>query len=153
KDKIIFKPRGAVGYPLHQDFIAWPTFPESFTTAVIALDAADETSGAIEVFRGAHAKGCLAPRDGGFHMLDEKLVAGHERVLLQMQPGDAAMYGAFMPHRSAPNRSTSSRRHLLVSYVDGPDEDGARRAGHYEDFHQWLREVYGSMGLGDLHFR
>jgi len=153
KDKLIFKPPGTVGYPLHQDYIAWPSFPESFTTAVIALDASAQGSGAVEVFRGAHARGCLAPRDGGFHMLDEKTVAGHERVFLEMEPGDVAIYGCFMPHRSGINQSGAPRRHLLVSYADGADADGGRRADHYDDFHHWLREVYGSMGIGDMHFR
>src|SRR5262249_11019003 len=41
KDKLIFKPPGAKGYDLHQDFIAWPNFPRSFLTAVIALDNTD----------------------------------------------------------------------------------------------------------------
>src|SRR5262249_38351899 len=30
KDKLIFKPPGAKGYDLHQDFIAWANFPRSF---------------------------------------------------------------------------------------------------------------------------
>jgi ectoine hydroxylase-related dioxygenase (phytanoyl-CoA dioxygenase family) len=152
KDKILFKSPGTVGYPLHQDFIAWPTFPESFTTVVVALDRATAESGAIEVYRRGHAKGCLAPRDGGFHMLADGVVEGLERVVLTLEPGDVAVYGCFMPHRSAPNLGSEPRRHLLVSYADGADEGGARRQQHYEDFHQWLRETYGAMGLGDLHF-
>src|SRR5262245_36228600 len=30
KDKLIFKPPGATGYALHQDYISWPEFPETF---------------------------------------------------------------------------------------------------------------------------
>src|SRR5262245_24179996 len=33
KDKLIFKPSGAEGYAMHQDYIAWPSFPRSFVTA------------------------------------------------------------------------------------------------------------------------
>ena len=32
KDKLIFKPPGAKGYGLHQDYIAWPAFPRSLLT-------------------------------------------------------------------------------------------------------------------------
>src|SRR5262245_51598763 len=38
-DKLIYKSPGSGGYPLHQDYIAWPGFPESFTTVVVAIDA------------------------------------------------------------------------------------------------------------------
>src|SRR5262245_28910008 len=41
KDKFIFKPAGAQGYAMHQDYIAWPSFPRSFVTAIIAIDASD----------------------------------------------------------------------------------------------------------------
>src|SRR5690349_1469742 len=40
KDKLIFKPPGAMGYRLHQDFIAWPGFPRSFLTVLVPIDPA-----------------------------------------------------------------------------------------------------------------
>src|SRR5262245_26250218 len=38
KDKLIFKPPGARGYDLHQDYIAWANFPRTFVTAAVAID-------------------------------------------------------------------------------------------------------------------
>lgn len=152
KDKLIYKPSGAAGYPLHQDYIAWPAFPESFTTVVIALDAADEENGCIEVFPGAHKKGCLSERDGNFHILDDELVEGFSPVALTLAPGDAAIFGCFMPHRSGINRSAGSRRHLLFSYNAARD-GGEQRAAHYQAYQHYLRGVYGAMGLGDLYFK
>src|SRR5262245_61061084 len=38
KDKLIFKRPGAKGYDLHQDYISWPEFPESFVTVIVAID-------------------------------------------------------------------------------------------------------------------
>ncbi|MDI1432458.1 phytanoyl-CoA dioxygenase family protein [Polyangium sorediatum] len=152
KDKLIYKPAGAGGYPLHQDFIAWPGFPESFTTVVLAIDAANAENGCIEVFPGAHARGCLAERDGNFHMLSDSVVEGFSPVKLTLDPGDAVVFGAFMPHRSDINRSGSMRRHLLYSY--NAERDGkALRDEHYQAFHHYLRTIYGMMGLADLHFR
>jgi hypothetical protein len=151
KDKLIYKPAGAGGYPLHQDFIAWPGFPETFTTVVVAMDQATEDNGWIRVYPGAHVKGCLAERDGNFHMLDEALVDEGSAVALDLAPGDAAVFGCFMPHQSAPNRSRSQRRHLLFSY--NAAREGDQRATHYETFHHYLRTVYSMMGLGDMHFR
>jgi ectoine hydroxylase-related dioxygenase (phytanoyl-CoA dioxygenase family) len=140
-----------LGYPLHQDFIAWPDFPESFTTAVLAIDPASAQSGCIEVFPRAHARGYLSERDGNFHMLELDELPAKEKVALELAPGDVAIYGAFMPHRSDPNRSAESRRHLLVSY-NARREGGEQRQAHYEAFHHYLRSVYGAMGLGDLYF-
>lgn len=152
KDKLIYKPAGAGGYPLHQDFIAWPNFPESFTTVVFAIDGASAENGCIEFFSGAHARGCLAERDGNFHMLEDKVVEGFSPVPLDLAPGDIAIFGGFMPHRSSINRTGSSRRHLLLSY--NAEKDGKDlRDEHYQAFHHYLRMIYGMMGLADLHFR
>lgn len=152
KDKLIYKPAGAGGYPLHQDFIAWPDFPESFTTVVMAIDGATADNGCIEVFPGAHARGCLAERDGNFHMLSDKVVDGFSPVPLDLGPGDIAIFGCFMPHRSTINRTQASRRHLLFSY--NAKRDGqALRTEHYQAFHHYLRTIYGMMGMADLHFR
>ncbi|HEX3728134.1 MAG TPA: phytanoyl-CoA dioxygenase family protein, partial [Pirellulales bacterium] len=46
KDKLIFKQPGATGYALHQDYIGWQDFPESFTTVIVAIDESDATNGA-----------------------------------------------------------------------------------------------------------
>src|ERR1700730_266109 len=69
KDKLIFKAPGARGYDLHQDYIAWPSFPTSFVTVIVAIDATDRENGATEVFPGYHRRGCLAPADGNYHRL------------------------------------------------------------------------------------
>jgi hypothetical protein len=152
KDKLIYKPAGAGGYPLHQDYIAWPSFPESFTTVVIAIDRADQQNGCIEVFPGAHAAGCRSDRDGNFHILPDAEVAGFQPAPLDLCPGDLAIFGGFMPHRSAGNLSAAPRRHLLFSYNAARD-GGDQRREHYQAFHHWLRTMYGAMGLSDLHFR
>jgi len=151
KDKLIYKPAGAYGYPLHQDYIAWSNFPTSFTTAVVALDASTKENGWIEVFPRAHAQGNLSEPDGNFHVLDEEQLSGIAPVALDLAPGDAAIYGGYMPHRSAPNRSTSQRRHLLFSY-NATSDGGDQRARHYQSFQHYLRSVYGAMGMGDLFF-
>src|SRR5262245_59079225 len=50
KDKLIFKPPCATGYQLHQDYISWKEFPETFITVIVAIDPTDATNGATEVF-------------------------------------------------------------------------------------------------------
>src|SRR5262249_411236 len=49
KEKLIYKAPGAIGATLHQDWIAWPGFPESFLTVLVAIDPFTAESGATEV--------------------------------------------------------------------------------------------------------
>ena len=74
KDKLIFKAPGTLGYKLHQDYISWKSFPTSFLTVIVAIDAADADNGATEVFPGYHQQGCLTPRDGMYHQLPDDAV-------------------------------------------------------------------------------
>jgi ectoine hydroxylase-related dioxygenase (phytanoyl-CoA dioxygenase family) len=151
KDKLIFKPPGAKGYALHQDFISWKEFPESFTTVVVAIDAADVTSGAIEVFAGYHRDGCLSPRDGMYHELPAEAVDPSRGVVLELAPGDVAIFSGFTPHRSAPNRSQRWRRQLYLSY--NADRDGGdQRDAHYRQFHAWLKDRYAEYGKTNVYF-
>ncbi len=151
KDKLIFKPPGATGYAMHQDYIAWPTFPRSFLTVVVPLDRADSTSGCIEVFPGYHNRGCLMPEDGEYHEIPTGAVDESCAVELTLSPGDVAFFSGFMPHRSAPNRSRSWRRQLYLSY-NAASELGDYRTKHYREFHDWLRTQYAKYGRNDVYY-
>ncbi len=152
KDKLIFKPSGAKGYDMHQDFISWEGFPESFMTVIVAIDPSDAASGATEVFPGYHQQGYLSPRDGMYHQLDEGLVDWTKGVTLDLHPGDVAFFSGFTPHRSAPNMSPHSRRLLYLSFNAARD-GGDLRAAHYEIFHGWLQERYAEYGKTETYFR
>ncbi len=152
KDKLIFKPPGAKGYDLHQDFIAWPDFPRSFLTAVIALDGTDLENGCTVVYPGYHRQGCLSPEDGDYHPLPRELVDEAKAVPLVLEPGDVAIFGCFTPHGSAPNRSQRWRRQLYLSY-NAFSDGGERRQKHYEEFHLWLRKKYAEYGKHFVYFK
>ena len=152
KDKLIFKPPGAKGYVLHQDWIAWDRFPRSFLTVLLAIDASTEENGCTIAYAGLHKHGALAPEDGMFHPLPPEAVAGAERVPLALAPGDVAIFDGFTPHESAPNRSDGWRRQLYLSY-NAERDGGDLRSVHYEDFHQFLREKYAEHGQHDVYFR
>jgi hypothetical protein len=152
KDKLIFKPPGTEGYSMHQDFIAWENFPRSFITVLIAIDPADAENGATEVFPGYHKQGCLTPEDGMYHDLPVELVVLSTGVKLDLGVGDVALFGAFTPHRSAPNRTDGWRRQLYVSYTADAD-GGDLRDKHYAYFHEWLKERYAEYGKHGVWFR
>jgi len=152
KDKLIFKPPGAKGYGLHQDYISWESFPKTFVTVIVAIDAADADNGATEVFPGLHARGCLTPEDGQYHELPEAAVAGANGMMLELEPGDIAIFSGYTPHRSAPNKSTQSRRLLYLSY-NADSDGGDRRDAHYAEFKEWLKDRYAEYGKTNTFFR
>jgi hypothetical protein len=152
KDKLIYKPPGAKGYDLHQDYISWPSFPRSFVTVEIAFDAAGPDNGCTEVFPGYHKRGYLSPMDGDYHVVPEGIVDEALKVPLALQPGDVAIFGCFTPHRSAPNRSQRNRRQLYLSY-NADSDGGDRREDHYREFHVWLKKKYAEYGKHNTYFR
>jgi ectoine hydroxylase-related dioxygenase (phytanoyl-CoA dioxygenase family) len=152
KDKLIFKPAGAEGYRLHQDYIAWSSFPMSFLTAIVAIDACDRENGATEVFRGYHRRGYMSPKDGMYHHLPDDAVESSAGVILALEPGDVAFFSGFTPHRSSPNRSARSRRMLYLSY-NAFSDGGDQRESHYAEFALWLKDRYAEYGKTMTFFR
>jgi ectoine hydroxylase-related dioxygenase (phytanoyl-CoA dioxygenase family) len=152
KDKLIFKPAGALGYRLHQDYISWKSFPTTFLTVIVAIDAADATNGATEVFPGCHRQGCLSARDGNYHQLPDEAVDLSKGVVLELAPGDIAVFSGYTPHRSGPNRSDQSRRLLYLSY-NAASDGGDQRNAHYAEFHRWLHQRYAEYGKTATFFR
>lgn len=152
KDKLIFKPPGAKGYDLHQDYIGWPTFPATFVTAAVAIDPCGRDNGATEVFPGYHTRGYLSPKDGDYHPVPPGVVDESAGVFLELEPGDVAVFGCFVPHRSAPNRSAGWRRLLYLSY-NADSDGGDRRDAHYAEFRAWLKTKYAEYGKTETYFR
>lgn len=151
KDKLIYKPPGATGYGLHQDYIAWPSFPRSFVTVLVPIDAASDDNGAVEVFPGYHANGCLSPEDGEYHELDVSLVDESQGVRLHLEPGDVAVFHGMLPHRSAANHSPNWRRQLYLSF-NAASDGGEQRETHYRDFQTWLAKKYAEYGKHGTYF-
>jgi tetratricopeptide (TPR) repeat protein len=109
-------------------------------------------NGATEVFPGYHKQGRLTPEDGMYHNLPEELVDLTKGQKLDLGVGDVAMFGAFTPHRSAPNRTTNWRRQLYLSYTADAD-GGDLRDKHYDFFKKWLVERYAEYGKTGVWFR
>lgn len=151
KDKLIYKPSGAIGVTLHQDWIAWPGFPESFLTVVVAIDPFTTDSGATEVFPRCHTRGYLSAKDGQHHYV-ELAELPVEPIPLLLAPGDLAIFTCFTPHRSAPNTTTQARRGYFISY-NARSDGGDQYDNHYREFHAWLRAKVPNDKCPHLFFR
>jgi len=150
KDKYFCKPAGTDGVPLHQDWIGWPTFPESFLTVLLAVDPFNPSTGATQVYPRMHSNGYLSPKDGMHHLLKHESMTT-AATCLTLEPGDVAIFSCFTPHYSDPNSSNGNRRGYFISY-NAASEGGEQWASHYSEFHQWIRSRYPEDLRGELEF-
>jgi hypothetical protein len=107
---------------LHQDFPYWQDENPAaarVATAMIMLDDATLENGCLEAAPGSHKEGVQRMRKvDGFGALEMDPENFDERRLvpLELEAGSVIYFGAFLVHRSAPNRSSADRRALLYSY-------------------------------------
>lgn len=118
KDKLIVKPPGVAGYPLHQDFayIEFFGFDGSQQLAVcLAIDKTEPASGPIEFFPNYHHQRLPSPPDRPGET-DERCLEMDSGKIVIMEPGDMVIFSSLCPHRSAANFSPSTRRLLFFTY-------------------------------------
>lgn len=119
KAKLITKRPGTAGYGMHQDHPYWEhagAAAGDFLTVLVAFDRFDAENGTPEVFPGLHHARVPAP-PGEPLDADESRMDTSGGVLIELEPGDLALFHSLMPHRSAPNRSARDRRGLFVTYL------------------------------------
>lgn len=137
KDKIIYKPAGSRGFPLHQDY-SWSAgkFPRSLFTVLIALEIANKENGAVEFYKGYHHK-LLSDETQARHFNEQEtlLVSESDRHLIELEAGDIVVFSGLTPHRSEPNNSFEKTRiQVYLSY--NFESDG----NHYDRFLNHFRE-------------
>ena len=135
--QIHWKPPGATvsGYRFHQDL----RFRESKTsyedvvrdsvTVGIAIDRATSENGCLRIVPRSHTNGYLGLSDNGEGSImkglthDDELVAvgldPRQIVDVELEPGDAVIWGLLTVHGSLPNTSLHDRAFALSSYVRG----------------------------------
>jgi ectoine hydroxylase len=107
---------------LHQDYPYWERsspVAARIVTAMIFLDDADLENGCLEVAPGSHTVGKHKQwdRDDGKGLeIDTDAFDLGRLQPLQVKAGAVVWFGAFLVHRSLPNRSDRDRRALLYSY-------------------------------------
>jgi 2-aminoethylphosphonate dioxygenase len=130
KDKLIYKPPGTHGNPLHQDGNWWQPFPKSCLTVTIAIDSGTRENGCTEIFSG-HTRGFLHTPGRLDGKIDDKVDMSTVKYF-ESQPGDFGIFHCFAPHRAGVNNSQGNRRQLFLSYNDSAD--GELYLAHYSHF-------------------
>lgn len=164
-NQLHWKPPGAAGaeFAYHQDVRfrrpreAYRNLLTSYVQTGIAVDLHRAENGAMSIYPGSHRfgekelAGAAPVLDQA--MADDRLVAvgldPAKLVVLDLDPGDVALWNVFTIHGSGPNRTAGDRRFYLNGYVRAADCDRgewAFRDGapcplgeavlvHYEDLH------------------
>jgi ectoine hydroxylase len=118
------RPRAGGQWDWHQDYGYWYNngclYPDLLSVA-IAVDAATRENGCLQVIRGSHRLGRIDHgRVGGQTGADlervEQVLTSHERVHVEMAPGDALFFHCNTLHASEPNLSERPRNILLCCY-------------------------------------
>ena len=108
----------------HQDYGYWYQngclYP-MMASCFIAVDQAARENGCLQVIEGSHLLGRLEHRvEAGQLQADpehvEAALQRHERVHLEMSPGDAAFFHCNLLHCSGQNRSPNPRWTLICCY-------------------------------------
>jgi ectoine hydroxylase-related dioxygenase (phytanoyl-CoA dioxygenase family) len=87
-----------------------------------------------------------------YHQLPDDAVDLSRGVVLDLAPGDIAVFSGYTPHRSGPNRSSQWRRLLYLSY-NAVSDGGEQRDRHYAEFRTWLQDRYAEHGRTSTFFR
>jgi hypothetical protein len=149
KDKINMKLPGGAGFEPHQDILAgWGSYGNgnmNFVTLSVSIDHAHVGNGALECVAGMHTSGRLGE---DWKPLPEKVVDDMNWEMVETFPGDVIIFDAFVPHRSAPNLDTHSRRNYYLTYNLAADGDYReqyfidKRKGYPPDIERIPGKVY-----------
>jgi len=114
KDKINFKMPGGGGFEPHQDVQAgWSRYADLHITALVTIDRATVENGCLEIATNFHRQDLIG---GAWTPLTDADLAGVVFRSIEAEPGDAVFFDSFIPHKSAPNRSSAARRVLYYTY-------------------------------------
>ena len=123
--KIIWKKPGDGGFDWHQDYGYWYhnacLYPD-MGSCFIMLDRATKENGCLKVLKGSHKVGRIGhgvsdtPEQTADMERIAELEKRHESVYITAEPGDVLFFHANLLHSSDQNKSSESRRTLIVCF-------------------------------------
>jgi phytanoyl-CoA hydroxylase len=133
-----FKPPGSRGQALHQDNFYLRVEPGTCLAAWMAVDAADEANGCLQVVPGSHRWPILCTTEAdttvSFTDVTVPIPSGKQAVPVVLDPGDVLFFNGSLVHGSGPNATTDRFRRALIGHYIQAD---ARKVAAY--YHPALR--------------
>ena len=114
KEKINFKLPGGGGFQPHQDIQpGWDDYASYFVSVLVTVDPSTVENGCLELAAGHHTRGLIGRK---WEPLASDELRGIEFKSYPMEPGDAAFFDCFVPHRSKANLTNERRRNLYLTF-------------------------------------
>ncbi len=120
--KLFQKPpeRGAP-FPVHQDWSYFPTERDTMIAAVIHISEATDEMGCLRVYPGSHKLGRVKDSSGQAESQALSKYPIEDATPVEAEPGDVLFFSYLTLHGSMPNRSSKTRKTVLVQMHAGDD--------------------------------
>jgi phytanoyl-CoA hydroxylase len=115
-------------FPMHQDWSYFPTIKDTMIAGIIHVSDATDEMGCLRVYEGSHKVGRVLGSGGqnDSEFLEQYPIENAK--VIEAKAGDVLFFHYFTLHGSMPNRSSTTRKTVLVQMYAGDDriEDGNR---------------------------
>jgi ectoine hydroxylase-related dioxygenase (phytanoyl-CoA dioxygenase family) len=113
-------------FPMHQDWSYFPTIKDTMIAGIIHVSDATDAMGCLRVYPGSHKAGRVLGSGG---QKESAFLAEHpieNATVIEAKAGDVLFFHYFTLHGSMPNRSSATRKTVLIQMYAGDDriEDG-----------------------------
>lgn len=113
-------------FPMHQDWSYFPTIKDTMIAGIIHVSDATDEMGCLRVYEGSHKVGRVLGSGGqnDSEFLEQYPIENAK--VIEAKAGDVLFFHYFTLHGSMPNRSSTTRKTVLVQMYAGDDriEDG-----------------------------
>ena len=115
KEKINFKPSGCRADKLHQDSQGgWNKYSKNFISILVSIEKSTKMNGCLEFDISGKNKNRSIGKI--FKPLKIKELNKPNFKSFELNPGDLVFFNHYIPHRSKPNKSSSNRTQLYITY-------------------------------------
>ena len=108
-------------FPMHQDWSYFPTINDTMIAGIIHVSNATDEMGCLRVYEGSHKVGRVLGSGGqnDSEFLEKYPIEGAK--VIEAEAGDVLFFHYFTLHGSMPNRSSKTRKTVLVQMYAGND--------------------------------
>lgn len=109
-------------FPMHQDWSYFPSKNDTMMAGIIHVSNATDEMGCLRVYPGSHKLGRLPETNG---TIDNAVLRDYpleKATVVEAEAGDILFFDYRTLHGSMPNRSSKTRKTVLVQMHSGTDE-------------------------------
>lgn len=109
-------------FPMHQDWSYFPTLKDTMIAGIIHVSDASDEMGCLRVYDGSHRLGRVEGTNGRIASDVLERYPIENAQVVEAEAGDVVFFHYFTLHGSMPNRSSRTRKTVLVQMYSGLDQ-------------------------------